>query len=144
MRNSHCITRWRAKRPNLLIFGWFWSILVESWLFSRRSSFYIGILNKIIVFFRKIALTFASDRIFGRDFFLTNAPCDFLSTEHVFEWILTFRKKVWLWAYISITPAYVLEYLNNYLHMVPRWMELYRYFLEKKVLQNDVLWLCLK
>ena len=43
-------------------------------------------------FFHKIALTFYLDRIFGQDFFLTYALCDFLSTEHVFESIPTFRK----------------------------------------------------
>ena len=36
-------------------------------------------------FFREIALTFSSDRIFGQDVSPTNAPCDFLSIEHVFE-----------------------------------------------------------
>ena len=37
------------------------------------------------IFFRKIALTFYPDRIFGQDFFYTNALCDFLAIEHVFE-----------------------------------------------------------
>ena len=35
--------------------------------------------------FRKIALTFFPDRIFGQDFFYTSALFDFLATEHVFE-----------------------------------------------------------
>ena len=42
--------------------------------------------------FRKNALTFFWNRIFGQDFFLTYALCDFLSTEHVFESIPAIRK----------------------------------------------------
>ena len=41
--------------------------------------------------FRKNALTFFWSRIFGQDFFLTYALCDFLSTEHVFESTPAFR-----------------------------------------------------
>ena len=42
--------------------------------------------------FRKNPLTIFWKRIFGRDFFLTYALCDFLSTEHVFESTPAFRK----------------------------------------------------
>ena len=42
--------------------------------------------------FRKNPLTIFWKRIFGRDFFLTYALCDFLSTEHVFESIPAIRK----------------------------------------------------
>ena len=56
--------------------------------FSSRKIFLSNFL------FRKNPLTIFWKRIFGRDFFLTYALCDFLSTEHVFEWIPPFRKSV--------------------------------------------------
>ena len=53
-----------------------------SWKSFNKMRFRIGGEG---TFFRKNALTFFLDRLFGREFFFTNAPCDFLSTEHVFE-----------------------------------------------------------
>ena len=69
---------------------------LKKWLFWRIfSDFFLE--KKYFLFnflFRKNPLTFFWKRIFGRDFFLTYALCDFLSTEHVFEWIPPFRRSV--------------------------------------------------
>ena len=82
------------RRKNITFFHWFFieksDFFEEKFqIFFLREKYFLS--NFL---FRKNPLTIFWKRIFGRDFFLTYALCDFLSIEHVFEWIPPFRKSV--------------------------------------------------
>ena len=62
--------------------------------FEKMSNFFEILKNFQLYFSQKNALSFFLEWIFGQGFFLTDALCDFLSIEHVFEWIPPFRKSV--------------------------------------------------